>query len=357
MKINEPKTIIILIIIFSITIFILTNSIFNLSSVETFNNDYTNICKSQQTQYYLPNSQSYQIGSTIDLNVVDSNNIPINVFSKCSNLCNEKSNCDLFTIESGQSENIKQCKLYNLAGLSESNKIQINCNNKSTNNINGYIGEGYIKHNFYKTNKNKLEYNNYLNNKAKYIQSQNEKVLDLIDDLSANYSRIDSNQVIEKRNEINTYYNNITNQLNKVGYYLDVERNKIYSPLVHDNDYSAFQDNNPDLSFGNWFSTINVNGTDISYVMFIEDLDKKYKKKEIMQSKLNDIELNNKSNINIFMIMLIILIISVFLLYSYIVNKNSISSFIIISYFIGVTLMLYFVNKHFRMNNDLRFNF
>lgn len=387
MQFTNQKIITIVVCLLLIIIIFFNKSLFTISDLEYFSNKYINLCRNGPTQLYSNNSDSIPVLSETTLS--PSNNMSGQAL--CAKSCDENENCNMYSYTDGS------CKLYN---LSNTNKVYIDCNNKKivdteftfkdkdNNTINPtYLGVGRVNTKYYNENNDNFKTIPYLYNKFNEIKTINEGIqIDLNklstknygsetkeqirDRISGVYKCIDaSNNIIDntdnctpgtlneagelvgdscsvgtcKRDLKNSEYGKIITEFNrnKIGGYLGLKDNKIFSNLADTNNISDFAP--PD-----WDKNININGKTINYTDFMIDYDKEKDKNDILDSKLTDVNLQKNSTTGFMIIMTIILIISLFILYVFITNKYVISNTFIITYFIIVTLFLYIIHKTFK---------
>jgi hypothetical protein len=289
------------------------------NSIENFNvSKYVDVCKNRKTQFY-----DFKMGSTLsNLSpwVIGSNN-------NCENLCDSTPNCQFFTMKENSAGEVENdvCYLYinalDASNIDRSNmNVKVNCNSTIiplANSTSSYNGFGYINKNYFKHNKNKFQY------KDAYLDKANE----LIPTLKANRSNLDAlaNPISGNHPQLTE---NAQHHTTSMGYWITT-----FGDLIGVNT--------------NNLTTMN-NETD----MFNDDIDDNQKNKDLkhlaaisketpeLDNKLVDVKSSNYVNNLFYTILTFIMTITIILLVLYRLNTNAIISdrFMII-YFIVIVIL------------------
>ncbi len=326
------------------------------SNIDNFtNNNYINLCKNKTTYFYdfpADTTQNY-------LTISGSSESKI----ACENKCND-TNCQIYIHDS----NNKNCYLYDFNNTSNKNIIpsaidfNINCNDQylPRDEYLSLSGEGKINKYLYDVSNNKKRFNHidFMLNKANKIINK----FNYIKELRKGYKNTASDTALEGiSNELVDYifknYNGLHDDLNNLHEYLNLSTNQ---NLIYGDDISGYFTGYPYIktkydngTYNSYFNNLS-NLKNIAYspnYSLNEELNLNYNihKNSInsneLQSKLEDNKIETKRNIMLYTILAIIMIISVIILLLYKFIPNIIPDYVIISYFIGILLLLYFINK------------
>lgn len=331
------------------------SSIKNNSNIDNFtNNNYINLCKNKTTYFYdfpIPST-----GQTLDY-------LTISGSSQSKTACEKKCNDDNCQIYIHNSSN-NNCYLYDFSNYSydipSSIDFSINCNDQylPSTEYSSISGEGKINRYLYEFSNNKVRFKHidFMLNKANKIINQ----FNYIKKLRLNYKNPTHSGVSsELIDAIFNNYNDLHGNLNNLRGYLNLSpdhTNLIYGddisryftgyPYIKQkyndaNTYSAFLNTIPNLK--NLSYAPNNTNTDELYLNY--NIHKNSKNSNELQSKLEDNKIETKRNIMLYNILAIIMIISVIILLLYKFIPNIIPDYVIICYFIGILLLLYFINK------------
>ena len=304
---------ILIIIPISVLYFNLGDDLFN--TKENIRNikdgDYINICNSSNANFYNLSPAFEPIASK---------SLKTDI-SSCKYEC-DVLNCDLYLTQNDV------CKMYNLqTGF---DKIDVNCNNKPlpSNTGHNYLGEGKVDRDFYNKNKEKFVHIDYILDKANNIKGDYIKINDELDRIKG---------TSEKRNNLKHLYKDVTGKLNNLATFLDLSRNSLYSNFV-DSRYSMKENDK-----------INLNGNELSYVGMLKEFNKLYDESNDLEGRMNNDNLEYDRKYLVYIILSILMIISVIVFIVYKVSPDLIPDNIIISYFIGVLLLVFFIHNYFKI--------
>lgn len=321
------------------------------SNIDNFtNNNYINLCKNKTTYFYdfpADTTQNY-------LTISGSSESKI----ACENKCND-TNCQIYIHDS----NNKNCYLYDFNNTSNKNIIpsaidfNINCNDQylPSTEYSTISGEGKINRYLYEFSNNKVRFNHidFMLNKANKIINQ----FNYIKKMRLNYKdSTASNEIVDT---IFNNYNDLHGNLNNLRGYLNLSPD--HTNLIYGDDISGYFTGYPYIknkyddgtSYGPYFSNKSnlreisyaPNNTNTEELYLNYDIHKNSKNSNELQSKLEDNKIETKRNIMLYTILAIIMIISVIILLLYKFIPNIIPDYVIICYFIGILLLLYFINK------------
>jgi len=306
---------ILIIIPISILYLNLGDELFNNTKENLKNNngDYINICNSSKANYYNLSPSS--------LEPYKSQSLKTDI-SSCKFACSNDKDCDLYLTQNDV------CKMYNLqTGFDE---INVNCNNNPLPSQSGhnYLGEGKVDRNFYNKNKDKFVHIDYL--------------LDTANDIKGEYIKINGELTnlqgtSDKRNNLKHMYKTVNGKLDNLANFLDLSRNSLYSNFV-DSKY-AMKENDK----------IKLNGNELSYVGMLKEFNKLYDESNDLEGRMNNDNLEYNRKYLVYTILSILMVISVIIFIVYKVSPHLISDSIIISYFIGVLLLVFFIHNYFKI--------
>lgn len=321
----------ILLLLIILVIFIAFDNIFisnklkniNQSTIEAYSN-YVNICKSQPTQFYELNK--IRGGS---IGIIDNNypSNPINPdISDCNYYCDNRNECDLFTI----SGNI--CKLYNLQDLSSAT---VNCNTKPLPGQSSYLGEGYISNKYLEKNTNninKFTHKDYLLDEANNIITQ---YTNINSDLTTLKSTNNPSEIESKRNILQNKYDTLNSKLSNLAQYLDLSKNMIFSDFV------------PSIYSIKYNENVNLQNKDISYIDMLDIFYNLENEERNNEERFNREDSYFQNRNLIYMMLLTITIITIIILSLYKLVPNLISDLTMIIYFFGIISLVFILHNYF----------
>jgi hypothetical protein len=295
------------------------------SSASVAGSDYVNICHPKKSNFYNINQNALE-------KVYMESGISAN---SCKYKCDVQ-DCDLYLM------NTDICKLYKKKTDADSDAtfLEVNCNNKvlpSSDPSNpaaptySFLGEGKINKNFYKEHKKNFKHINYL--------------LDTANDIKTDYMRInteithlkDNPEIVERRTSLSNLYDVVNGKLERVADYLDLSRNKLYSDFV-ENKYSAHEE-----------GTINLGGTDMSKMGMLREFKKQRDDSLNIDARTINDTLVDERKYFMYTILCILMILSMIILIIFKMAPDLISDKIVVSYFIGVLLLLFFIHYYFKV--------
>lgn len=276
--------------------------------------NYINICNPTKAQFYnLSHSSSQPIEAHFSLKTD---------ISSCKYTC-DFFNCDLYLTQNDV------CKIYNLKN--DFDKIQVNCNNKTLpsyeTNYN-YLGEGRVDKKFYNSNKNKFEHIDYLLDKANDVKTD---YISINDELN----RIKGTS--EKRDRLKDMYDNVNSKLKNLADHLDLSRNSLYSNFVS-NPYSMQATDK-----------IQLGDKNLSYIGMLKEFDRFYDESRDLEGRMTNDNLEYDRKYLVYTILTILMIISVIIFIIYKFLPDLFKDSFIISYLVGVLLLVYFIHNYFQV--------
>tara|TARA_Y100000741_G_C18228141_1_gene548687 strand:- start:295 stop:1251 length:957 start_codon:yes stop_codon:yes gene_type:complete len=292
----------------------LGNNFFNNTkeNLKNRNRNYINICNPTKANFYTHDN-------TPDPLYHNSN------FANCKDKCNNNPDCNLYLNKDNT------CNLYK---LTDNNKIQVNCNsniipeNPETNYT--YLGEGKVDKEFYMENKDKFEHIDYLYNKADDIKTDYIEINNELHSLKGS---------AEKRNVLQEKYSDVKLKLNDLAEFLGLSRNSLYSNFV-DSEYSMRGREN---------DKIKLNEQELSYVGMLKEFNKLYDESKDLEGRMNNDNLEYDRKYLVYTILSILMVISVIVFIIYKVSPDLIPNNMIISYFIGLLLLVFFIHNYFKI--------
>ena len=290
------------------------------SSGSITGSNFVNICHPKKSNFYNINPNAFEVstesGSTAN---------------SCKYKC-DVGDCDLYLM------NQNVCKLYKKKtdADSEASFLEVNCNAKllpSSDPSNPeyiFVGEGKIEKNFYNKHKKKFKHINYLLDTANDIKSDYMQI-------NAAIARLGDDPAMPERTILKDLYDNVNSKLERVADYLDLNRNKLYSDFVK-NRYSTHEED-----------TINLGGTDMSKMGML----RKFKKQRddslnIEGRTINDTVAHERKYF-VYTILCILMVLSMVILIIFKMAPDLISDKIVVSYFIGVLLLLFFIHYYLKV--------
>tara|TARA_B100000902_G_scaffold158640_1_gene154626 strand:- start:6083 stop:7210 length:1128 start_codon:yes stop_codon:yes gene_type:complete len=331
------------------------------SNIDNFtNNNYINLCKNKNTYFY-----DFPTGTANYLKTPQ-----IQSISECERQCNDNK-CQIYIHNSYNNT----CYLYDFSNSTTDASyiipynidFSINCNDKylPTNYYQSeYAGEGKINRYLYDNSNNRDRFNhidysliesNKMINDFNYIKKLRKHYKQNFDDNNHMESTVDA---------IFYHYDKIHRDLNNFN--LDLSKNMIFGDNIKDyyKSYPYIENLHTQQ-----YNTDDESKKSTGYTLFLDkfndlknliyspsnkilddkllsyNIHKNNTNSEELESRLKDNRIETKRNIMLYSILAIIMIISViiFLLYQFI--PNIIPDYVIISYFIGILLLLYFINK------------
>lgn len=285
----------------------------NLENRQIIDQHYVNICNPSKAKFYNLSPASLQPISTKSL-VTD--------ISSCKYEC-DLLNCDLYLTQNDV------CKMYDLkTGF---DKIQVNCNNNTLpsyeTNYN-YLGEGHVDKKFYNSNKNKFEHIDYLLDKANDVKTDYIAINDELNRLKG---------TSEKRDDLKDMYNNVNSKLKNLADHLDLSRNSLYSNFVS-NPYSMQATDR-----------IQLGDKNLSYIGMLKEFDRFYDESRDLEGRMTNDNLEYDRKYLVYTILTILMIISVIIFVVYKLLPDLIKDSFIISYFVGVLLLVFFIHNYFKV--------
>lgn len=330
------------------------SSIKNNSNIDNFtNNNYINLCKNKTTYFYDFPIQT--TGVTLDYLTISGSS---QSKTACEKKCNDN-NCQIYIHNSSRNN----CYLYDFSNYSyiipDSIDFSINCNDQylPSSEYSSISGEGKINKYLYDVsyNKDRFKHIDFMLNKANKIINQFNYIKQLRQNYKKPIHKDVSNQFV---NYIFDNYNDLHGNLNNLHGYLNLSTD--HTNLIYGDDISGYFTGYPNIknmydngNYNQYFNT-RQNLTNIAYApnntnteeLYLNyDIHKNSTNSNELQSKLEDNKIETKRNIMLYTILAIIMIISVIILLLYKFIPNIIPDYVIICYFIGILLLLYFINK------------
>lgn len=277
------------------------------------NRNYINICNPTKAHFYdLSNSLQIKPKS-----------LSLSDISSCKYECNDLSNCDLYIIKNNF------CEMYDLkTGF---DKIQVNCNNKPLPTLPdyNYLGEGHVDKKFYNSNKNKFEHIDYLLDKANDVKTDYIAINEELNRLKGSS---------EKRDDLISMYDNVNSKLKNLADYLDLSRNSLYSNFVLNPTYSMQATDR-----------IKLGNKDLTYIGMLKEFDRFYDESMDLEGRMTNDNLEYDRKYLVYTILTILMIISVIIFVVYKLLPDLIKDSFIISYFVGVLLLVFFIHNYFKV--------
>jgi hypothetical protein len=294
------------------------------SSESITGSDFVNICHPKKSNFYNINPNALEEISMESGSSVNS----------CKYKC-DVGDCDLYLM------NNDVCKLYKKKtdADSEASFLQVNCNTKvlpSSDPSNPgaptytFMGEGKIKKNFYKQHKKNFKHINYLLDTANDIKSDYIKI-------NTEITHLKDNPAILERTTLSNLYDDVNGKLVRVADYLDLNKNKLYSDFV-ENKYSTHEED-----------TINLGGTDMSKMGMLREFKKQRDDSLNIDARTINDTLVDERKYFMYTILCILMILSMIILIIFKMAPDLISDKIVVSYFIGVLLLLFFIHYYLKV--------
>ena len=285
----------------------------NLENRQIIDQHYVNICNPSKAKFYNLSPASLQ---------------PISIKSLVTDISSCKYECDLLNCDLYLTQN-DVCKMYNLkTGF---DKIQVNCNNNTLpsyeTNYN-YLGEGHVDKKFYNSNKNKFEHIDYLLDKANDVKTDYIAINDELNRLKG---------TSENRDDLKDMYDNVNSKLKNLADYLDLSRNSLYSNFVS-NPYSMQATDR-----------IQLGDKNLSYIGMLKEFDRFYDESRDLEGRITNDNLEYDRKYLVYTILTILMIISVIIFIVYKLLPDLLKDSFIISYFVGVLLLVYFIHNYFKV--------
>ena len=240
-----------IILLLAVVIYILYfQSLFENSEIKSIDKNlkesfsyYMNICGNKDTNFYnISNSITpttiYELGN----NGISNGNNNIYTISKDGSSCEyycRVNDCDLYLINPHDDNTKEKCSIYKDLDNS-SFTTTISCN-KRGNNLKDteltYNGIGYVKPDFFKNNKEKFTYEDYLLKKATSIKGDyteiNKKIKEIVP------QNVDS-----KVGELRSLFDILNNKMRDLGdsKYFDISLNNLYTDMFTKLDYYNIKD-------------------------------------------------------------------------------------------------------------------
>lgn len=192
------------------------------------------------------------------------------------------------------------------------------------------MGEGKIKKNFYKEHKKNFKHINYLLDTANDIKSDYMKI-------NTEITHLKNNPEFLERTTLRNLYDGVNGKLERIADYLDLNRNKLYSDFVK-NKYSTHEED-----------TINLGETDMSKMGMLREFKKQRDNTLNIDGRtINDTHEDERKYF-VYTILCILMILSMIILIIFKMAPDLISDKIVVSYFIGVLLLLFFIHYYLRV--------
>ena len=298
------------------------------SSNKNVPNNFIDICKGKPTKFY---------ESSCGSSPINIENKALNDNMDCEWECKNRGDCELYAVD----ENT--CKMYNL-NLDKENqvkkKVSVSCDNKVIPG-NNYLGEGRVNNRLYTNNKNSFEYKDYSLDKANDIIDEYEVVDKNMKELKEmTYLQVDD--IKRTRDDNEARYLTVQGLLRDLAKHLDLDKNKIYSNLVKDQEYSADETKNV------IFNTGGVRHN-VSYNKMLDMINTEDKTNANATSRLNNDKISLKSKQLVYLMLLIVMVISICILFIYKFSPDTISDFKLGVYFSIIILILLFVHYYFKI--------
>ena len=294
------------------------------ASYKNVPNNFIDICKGKPTKFY-------------QINATNIENKGLNDNMDCEWECKNRGDCELYAVD----ENT--CKMYNL-NLDKENqvkkKVSVSCDNKVIPG-NNYLGEGRVNNRLYTNNKNSFEYKDYSLDKANDIIDEYEVVDKNMKELKEmTYLQVDD--IKRTRDDNEARYLTVQGLLRDLAKHLDLDKNKIYSNLVKDQEYSADETKNVEFDTGG----VRHN---VSYNKMLDMINTEDKTNANATSRLNNDKISLKSKELVYLMLLIVMVISICILFIYKFSPDTISDFKLGVYFSIIILILLFVHYYFKI--------
>ena len=295
------------------------------TSYKNVSNKLVNICEGKPTKFY-------------QINAINIASKPLNDNMDCEWECNNKGDCELYTIDDNT------CKMYNL-NLDQANEnlkksVSVSCDNKVIPG-NNYLGEGKVNNRLYTNNKDSFEYKDYQLDKANSIIGEYGVIDKNIKELK-NMTYLNVDDIKRNRNDNEVRYKRVQNHLRDLAKHLDLDKNKIYSNLVKVPEYSADETKNV------IFNTGGVKHN-VTYDKMLDMINTNDKTNANATSRLNNDKINLKSKQLVYLMLLIVMVISICILFIYKFSPDTISDFKLGVYFSIIILILLFVHYYFKI--------
>jgi hypothetical protein len=288
--------------------------------------NFVNVCHPKKSNFYNINVEALD-------EVASKEGISAN---SCKYEC-DIGDCDLYLM------NKDVCKLYKKKADADmdANFLEVNCNNKvlpstDPSNPDGptytWAGEGKIDSEFYKGHKKNFKHINYLLDTANDIKEDYIKINSKIIEL-----KNDPESISPDRGKLRSLYDAVNLKLENAADYLDLSRNSLYSNFVS-NKYSMQETD-----------TINLGGKDLSKTEMLREFKKQKEDSLNIEGRtINDTLVHDRKYL-VYAILSILMALSVAILIIFKMAPDLISDKIVISYFMGVLLLLFFIHYFFKV--------
>lgn len=303
---------------------------FNLNIVENFTS-YKNICENKVPQFYTKNNQ---IGGTPKYFTSSTN-----LNGDCANECTNDLSCIMYTFD----DSLNKCNTYTESDV-YNKQIFVNCAAKKNRIINNdtdysnfkYLGEGFIKNDYYNNNSEfraKFEHIDYLLDKGTKIKDEYMSIKSNISNMTS--STVNSSNIDNLKNSINNSYRSINTLYDSINNFLKINTDKFYSKV------------NPDI-FNLRDTSMNFMGESIGLSELYQKMHKLEKTGADLDGKLENDSLEYNRHYLIYTILFFIMIITTILLIIFKFAPNIINSGLMLIYFIGIIAMLFFLKIYLK---------
>jgi hypothetical protein len=155
--------------------------------------------------------------------------------------------------------------------------------------------------------------------------------------INTEITHLKNNPEFLERTTLRNLYDGVNGKLERIADYLDLNRNKLYSDFVK-NKYSTHEED-----------TINLGETDMSKMGMLREFKKQRDNTLNIDGRtINDTHEDERKYF-VYTILCILMILSMIILIIFKMAPDLISDKIVVSYFIGVLLLLFFIHYYLRV--------
>ena len=308
-------------------------------------NNFVNICDGKKSNIYNINKQhlhSFDWFRKEYLSYISGGDLPDHEAENvCKNICStfgrEYGVCDLYTMKDGD------CSIHWRKSRDvdpESTLFEVNCDNKILPvsgpgaSSNTFIGEGKIESTFYKDNKKNFKHIDYLLDSANEIKADYMKINEELETIKSDPLNI------RDREKLRGQYDEVDKKIEKVGDFLDLDRNNLYGDFVTSTEskYARRDYLNKDLG-----------GKNLTFKEMIKKFKKQKEDTNNIEARTINDSLAHDRKYLMYMILCVLMILSIVIIIIFKMAPNLISDKTVIAYFIGVLFLLFFIHYYLRV--------